>query len=388
MIRMKKVLFDLSVCQPIGKSKFHGGGVYGYIVFKKIATEYPNQVVAYYNFERFVDPEIEAIIKQNNVTSIDSSKISLEEAYNKTHSNRIYSPLYKPYYDSLIKEGIDFVLTIHGLRSLEMYTDKNEILYSSSLRDALKAYIKKTPLGKKQYNIYYNRYKNVLYAPNVRVITVSNHTKYSIRAFYPGVNINRVNVLYSPSTIPDCFPGIKKCSSCQKYYVVLSANRWLKNAYMAIQAFEYIFTNLSNFEGEVKIVGLNKNSRLFHKIKHKDRYEFLDYLSTEELETLYANAYALVYPTLNEGFGYPPIEAAKYGTPVITSPFSSITEICRDQVLYANPYDKYEIANRILQLDDNSIYSEYTNKAKSLAERVTAKQEEDLDELINILIDF
>lgn len=57
------------------------------------------------------------------------------------------------------------------------------------------------------------------------------------------------------------------------------------------------------------------------KIKNKSHFVLLEYVDNNVLESLYKGAYALIYPTLNEGFGYPPLEAMKYGTPVLSSPF-------------------------------------------------------------------
>ena len=59
---------------------------------------------------------------------------------------------------------------------------------------------------------------------------------------------------------------------------------------------------------------------------------------------------------MNEGFGYPPLEAMKYGVPVITSSFASIPEVCSDAVLYTNPYSVEEIGIRILQLENQELY--------------------------------
>jgi glycosyltransferase involved in cell wall biosynthesis len=55
------------------------------------------------------------------------------------------------------------------------------------------------------------------------------------------------------------------------------------------------------------------------------------------LRHLYANAAALVYPSLYEGFGIPPLEAMTVGCPVICSNVSSIPEVVGDAGLYFDP---------------------------------------------------
>lgn len=42
---MSNILFILNVCQPIGHIKFHGGGIYGYEVFKELVKLEPSRVI-------------------------------------------------------------------------------------------------------------------------------------------------------------------------------------------------------------------------------------------------------------------------------------------------------------------------------------------------------
>ena len=58
----------------------------------------------------------------------------------------------------------------------------------------------------------------------------------------------------------------------------------------------------------------------------RDRVHVLGYVAEEDLPFLYAGARLFVYPTLSEGFGFPPLEAMACGTPVITSDSSSLRE--------------------------------------------------------------
>ena len=63
---------------------------------------------------------------------------------------------------------------------------------------------------------------------------------------------------------------------------------------------------------------------------------FLGPVSSDELRVLYQDAEALVYPSLYEGFGLPPLEAMAAGTPVIAMPFSSVPEAAGDAAFYAD----------------------------------------------------
>ena len=68
----------------------------------------------------------------------------------------------------------------------------------------------------------------------------------------------------------------------------------------------------------------------------------------QELAELYRAASALVFPSLYEGFGQPPLEAMASGTPVAVSTAGSLPEVCRDAAIYFDPTSIDEIAEAIL----------------------------------------
>ncbi|WP_236589840.1 glycosyltransferase family 4 protein [Ramlibacter aurantiacus] len=74
----------------------------------------------------------------------------------------------------------------------------------------------------------------------------------------------------------------------------------------------------------------------------------LGYLPREELALITAGALALVYPSLYEGFGLPPLEAMSCGVPSVTSNTSSLPEVVGDSALTMAPQD-IDTLNRHLQ---------------------------------------
>ncbi|MBW4580198.1 MAG: glycosyltransferase family 4 protein [Tildeniella nuda ZEHNDER 1965/U140] len=75
------------------------------------------------------------------------------------------------------------------------------------------------------------------------------------------------------------------------------------------------------------------------------------------LASLYANASALVYPSLYEGFGIPPLEAMSYNCPVVCSDSSSIPEVVGNAAELFNPYEPESITNaleRVLYVSDRT----------------------------------
>ena len=77
-------------------------------------------------------------------------------------------------------------------------------------------------------------------------------------------------------------------------------------------------------------------------------------VSEKELIYLYNAAMIFVFPTLYEGFGLPPLEAMKCGTPVVASNASCIPEICGESnALFFDPYREDEMAEQIIKLYEN-----------------------------------
>ena len=70
---------------------------------------------------------------------------------------------------------------------------------------------------------------------------------------------------------------------------------------------------------------------------------FTGYVNDGDLPALYAGALALVYPSLYEGFGLPPLEAMAYGTPVITSNTTSLPEVVGSDALLVDPENVEEL---------------------------------------------
>jgi glycosyltransferase involved in cell wall biosynthesis len=71
---------------------------------------------------------------------------------------------------------------------------------------------------------------------------------------------------------------------------------------------------------------------------------FPGYVTGASLVSFYKNAIAFVFPSFNEGFGMPPLEAMSLGTPVITSNMSSMPEVVGDAALLVDPYSAQSIS--------------------------------------------
>jgi glycosyltransferase involved in cell wall biosynthesis len=73
----------------------------------------------------------------------------------------------------------------------------------------------------------------------------------------------------------------------------------------------------------------------------------------QELNTLYRNAIALVFPSLMEGFGLPGLEAMAAGCPVVCSDIPVLREVYSEAAIYFNPYDPADMAEKMSDVLNN-----------------------------------
>jgi glycosyltransferase involved in cell wall biosynthesis len=87
------------------------------------------------------------------------------------------------------------------------------------------------------------------------------------------------------------------------------------------------------------------------------------FIAQEDLPVLYRQATMLVYPSLYEGFGLPPLEAMACGTPVVTSNTTSLPEVVGDAALTVNPINVEEIAAARGRLLNDSALHQHLKEA-------------------------
>lgn len=128
-----------------------------------------------------------------------------------------------------------------------------------------------------------------------------------------------------------------------------------KNILALIQAFDLLKADKQYADLELVLAGGEgwKNSALHEYLQNSPNFnhiKLIGYIDRHDKSALYSLARGFVYPSLYEGFGFPPFEALTCGTPTLTSYSSSLPEIIGDSVILINPFDVADIKNGLVEL--------------------------------------
>jgi glycosyltransferase involved in cell wall biosynthesis len=127
-----------------------------------------------------------------------------------------------------------------------------------------------------------------------------------------------------------------------------------KNLVRLVQAYEQVLET-TDARPQLVIAGGEGwlTDDLFKRVgqsRFADRVKWTGYLADEDLRALYSSCRLFIYPSLYEGFGFPPLEAMACGAPVITSRIPVITEVVGDAAHLVSPENINDLAQSIISL--------------------------------------
>jgi glycosyltransferase involved in cell wall biosynthesis len=167
---------------------------------------------------------------------------------------------------------------------------------------------------------------------------------------------------------------LKIIISSYKYFLHVGVFEKRKNLLFLIKAFNEFIQN-GNTSYKLVIVGKGTNRKesdetinilnLISDLELKDFVILTGYLSDNELEYVYKNAFAYIFPSYNEGFGLPILEAFQFDLPVLASDNSCLPEVGGNAVLYFNPFDEKELVKSLeIITTDESLRKELILKGR------------------------
>jgi len=164
--------------------------------------------------------------------------------------------------------------------------------------------------------------------------------KAKVRTLYPGVEVSFPNKETVGRTLK------KHHLDKNQFILTVAKLEPRKNLERLIKAHQ----ELNNPSLPLVIVGPKGWGSL--KLKAENVF-LLGYLNDAELYSLYQSCLFFVYPSLYEGFGYPLIEAASFGTAIATANTSSLKELGQGISLQFNPKETADIAAKLKELTAN-----------------------------------
>lgn len=319
--------------------------------------------------------------KENNIILLDRAHNKIGSLIDKYQINTWFISIAQFYEDTDLSDiNCKIIMFIHDIFDVERNDNKIDLMLLArediSVAEKTKRIISLISgrwkhRAKKKYNNILKLYT----AKNTISYTVS---EYSREAIYYYFNIQKnIRICYSPRK--EVYMEDSICNNTLKslieshtpYLLFLGGKREYKNINVLLK----ILPNLIRDFPQLKLLTLNyKNSNNGYHIN-------IDFLSDSDLEYAYKNASALIFASFFEGFGYPPIEAMKYKTPIIASNVTSIPEILKDSVFYFSPFypvDLYKSIKYALNSKDVLI-----KKMENRLVEIKKQQEKDLNLLIN-----
>ena len=206
-----------------------------------------------------------------------------------------------------------------------------------------------------------------------KVITISNFSARSLQKHYQ-VPKRKIEVVYL--SIPHASTKIAAKQNRSKYLLYPAATWPHKNHLRLINAFAKFHAQNPGFKlylcGAHKQVQ-NELMELINMLGLQKSVVHKGYVSDKEMNRLFNNACAVIYPTLFEGFGMPVLEALSHGVPVACSDIPVLREVCNGAVLYFDPTSVDAIADGMTKIvNDASIRSRALRSAKSVVDKYTS----------------
>jgi alpha-1,3-rhamnosyl/mannosyltransferase len=115
----------------------------------------------------------------------------------------------------------------------------------------------------------------------------------------------------------------------------------------------------------------------------KGEMRWIGYVPADDLPILYAGAHAFVFPSIYEGFGFPPLEAMASGVPVLTSASSALAEVAGDAALLVNPEDIGQLSDGLSRLLTDEEFRKRA-RAKGLLRAALFTWERCIDETVQV----
>ena len=403
----RHVLVDLFFCQP----GYHGGGEYGKAVFHGLAAAAAARsdvtVWAALDPALHIDPWVLAECRRLAIRVIAvRSYADIVALVNSGRFTAFFCPAIVVYtgYEYMRRAGTRLpftggrtrvIGTLHDIRDLQLIRDREAITTA-----LVRAGWQPQTAGPGSFlspsapdpAALAAMYAAICHDPHVdTLVTVSRYCREVLEAEFapPPERFVVLSSAEKDRPQPTPYHGHGTGTDGRPFALVLHAGRPEKNAPSVAAAFDRLFTGPGDPFGladlRVVFVGISSLDELgLGRLANLERFSAIPELPPGQLEDLLERARMLVYASFNEGFGYPPVEAMRYGTPAVVAAVAAIPEVCGDAAVTCDPRDVDSIAGAILQAwHDPPTRDQIVSRHAAIVTR----QRRDLLDLVRLVLD-
>ncbi|OJV52890.1 MAG: glycosyltransferase [Bacteroidetes bacterium 43-16] len=356
------------------KGKLEGIGWFMHETLKRMVVNHPEHEF-YFFFDR---PYDESFIFAPNVTPVVLSPQA-------RHPVLFYIWFEWSITRALKKYKIDVFLSPDNYASLSTKVPTCLVVHDLAFEHYPK-FVNKTHL------MHYKRYVPRFVRKASRVVAVSEFTKQDIISRY-GVEPDKIDIvyngaheLYQPLSYEAKQAIKEQYTDGKQFFLFTGSLHPRKNVINLLKAFVK-FKRRQKSPMKLVIVGrmawlAKEIEEAKAKMPFKEEVIWLGYVDIEELAKITASAYAMVYPSLFEGFGIPILEALKSGVPAIASDTSSMPEVLGNAGILVNPKEVESIATAM-----EKMYKDEVLRSKFIQEAALQSQKFSWDRSAELLYD-
>ena len=198
---------------------------------------------------------------------------------------------------------------------------------------------------------------------NGEIITITHFSKTRLHQL-PLFKSIPIQVVYQASGLSESLALSDLKSTTQAaYFLHVGVLEKRKNLSLLIQAFDKL-TKMAGYESHrLVLVGQRGPRETLDDYDHlvelvtslglTDKIDFTGYVSQEQLASYFQHALGYVFPSTNEGFGLPVLEAFSFGLPVIISRQGALMEVAGDAALILEKNEEESLFQSMKLLGDD-----------------------------------